>query len=257
MTTWTHAKRIWIALAIVACSGAWAPAQALQIGEGDVVGVFQKNGIEVIVNLGDGSVGSTVDLTGLVDIAAFDGSLAGAKFVALAVPDPGKSETCCGGFELDLDNILYSTLVSNPMPNDIQIETAMGITDVAQPGVNTWFNLLRQLAGTDSEQLSVTQQFSYEAYLGVGTDAIANSFVFSIAGVFDGNGRLEIPLYYAQRGNVDFGGSAPVYRQESIVAIDETDLEFLAAPEAGAALATAAGAAMLAVAGSRRRRRSA
>jgi hypothetical protein len=233
-----------------------APAGALQIGDGDVVAVFQKAGIEVIVNLGQPEIGTTIDLTGVVDIAAFGGSVAGAKIVALAVPDPDKTVNI-GGSPALIHNIVYSTLVEDPQPLDGEVEAAMGITDVG-PSANTWFNLLRQLGGTDSVQVSTSDLFSYELYLGVGSDKIANSFSFSVAGTADGSGELEIPLYYAQRGYVDFGGPAPIREALALLSIAETDVEFreIQVPEASAALGTLGGGAVLALLAARRRARA-
>ena len=230
MTIRTHGPRAFLALALTAL----APmgASALQIAEGDVVGVFQKNGTEIIVNLGDGAIDSTVDIGDVVD--SLGGSLADAKFVALAVPDTDKTVNCCGG-TLVLHNIVYSTLVPDPLPGDLQIEVAMGITDIAGPGVNTWFNLLRQLPGVDSEQVVVSDLFSYQSYLGLGTDAIANSFTFSTAGIIESDGALTIPIYYAQRGYTDFGGPASIHEVRANVVIDGDTLTFTAAPEPAAA----------------------
>lgn len=249
----THGTLALGALAAAAVLG--GPATALQIGDGDVVAVFQKAGIEVIVNLGQPDVGSTVDLTGIVDIGPFGGTLAGAKFVALAVPDPDKTTTI-QGTPVPLHNILYSTFEENPAPLDGQVEVAVMITDTV-PNAATWFNLLRQLGGTDSVQVSTTDLFSYEAYLGAGNDHIANSFSFSVAGTIDGSGEIEIPLWYSQRGWEDFNGPAPIHEARALLSIAETDVEFLAVPEASAALGTLGGGAFLALLAARRSARSA
>jgi hypothetical protein len=243
------------AAALAAAAALGGPASALQIGDGDVVAVFQKAGIEVIVNLGQPDIGATVDLTGIVDIAAFDNTLAGAKFVALAVPDPDKTTTI-QGTPVPLHNILYSTFVENPAPGDGQVEVAVMITDTV-PNAATWFNLLRQLGGTDSVQVSTSDLFSYEAYLGVGGDRIATSFDFSVAGTIDENGAIEIPLWYSQRGWEDFNGPAPIHEARALLSVAETDVEFLAVPEASAVLGTLGGGVVLALLAARRRAASA
>lgn len=240
-------------LAATAALGAGAPAGALQIADGDLVGVFVKNGFELVVNLGPVDPGSRLDLSGTVGIPEFGGSLADAKFVALAVEDPGRTVTCCGG-TFPLENIVYTTLQPDPMPDDNQIASAMGKVDQPDPGAVVWFNLLRQLSGTDTELISSSELYSYESVLGVGADAVGSAFPFSTAGFFDGSEMLQIPLYSAVRGYADFGGPDPEHLELVTLAFDGGMLEFAPAPEAPAVLRLLAGISVLLAA--RRIRRS-
>jgi len=242
------------ALTLLFAFGLGAPAQGLQIDDGDLVGVFVKNGFEVIVNMGPATAGSTLDLAGVVDVAEFGGSLAGAKFVGLGVEDPLRTVTCCGG-TFPLENVIYTSLVPDPMPSDLEIENAMKALDVGLAGSTVWFSLLRQLPGTDSELVASAQLYSYETVVGVGTDAIANMFTFSTAGVFDDQGRLSIPVYSAVRGYGDFGGPDVEYLNLAQLSIDGTDVSFEPAPEAPAVLGMLGAAAALLAASRQRRRR--
>jgi hypothetical protein len=215
-----------------------APAAALNIENGDLVGIFQKGGTEVIVNLGPATPGSMLDLDpGTFNQPGFGNSVAGAKFVGLAVEDPGRTVNCCGGGPFPDENVIYTSLVLNPMPDDSQIEQAMNIMDTELPS-NAWFWQLRQLPGTDQDVIETTAVNSYEGNLGLGTDAIANFIGFSTAGVFDGNGHLTMPVYSAVRGYESFGGPPAEYMQIATVAIDNTSIDFQPAPEAPAILGT-------------------
>jgi hypothetical protein len=49
---------------------------------------------------------------------------------------------------------------------------------------------------------------SYELNLGFGTDAVANRFQFSTAGIVAADGTLTIDVFSAIRGYADFGGPA-------------------------------------------------
>jgi hypothetical protein len=233
-----------------------APAPALQIDPGDLVGVFVKGGTEVVVNLGPADPGGMLDLAANVfDNPEFDGSASGAKFVGLAVEDPGRTVNVPGVGPVLAHNLVYTSQVVDPMPTDAEIEVAMNAVDVALPGANTWFNLLRQLPGSDTEVIATSEAFSYTNVLGFGTDAVANSFTFSTAGTVDEQGRVSIAVYGAQRGYESFGGPPTEYLQISTLQIDGTSVDFEPAPEAGALAGTLVGAAVLAAAGARRRRR--
>jgi hypothetical protein len=230
-----------------------APAAAMVIDNGDLVGVWVKNGFEVVVNLGPANPGAPLDLAGTLDITEFGGDLIGAKFIGLAVEDPGRTVNVPGFGVQPQENIIFTSLVTDPMPTDTEIAAAMGTVDTASPSTAVWFNLLRQLPGTDSEVISSSELFSYEQVLGVGTDAIASRFTFSTAGVYDGQERLSIPLYSAVRGYSDFGGPDTEYAAILNLAFDGTEVEFLPAPEASSALGTLIGGALLAAHARRRR----
>jgi hypothetical protein len=229
-----------------------SPARALQIENGDVVGIFVKNGNELIVNLGPFEAG-TVDLGNLFNGAGFEGTPAGSKFVALAVEDPGRMVNVPGFGQFPQENIVYSTLATDPMPTDSQIELSMKSVDAAQPGAVVWFNLLRAFPGSDSEALPSTNTSSYESVLGLGTDAIGNNMSFSTAGEVDGQGQLTISVYSDVRGYADFGGPDTEHLTLGQLEIDGNEVTFVA-PEAAAVLRVGAGLAVLAVASLLRRR---
>ena len=250
------AKRRAALLGVVAALGLGAPAGALVVAPGDLVGVWVKNGFEVVVNLGPPNPGAPLDLAGTIDITEFGGDLVGARFIALAVEDPGRTVNVPPFGPVPQENIIFSSLVNDPMPSDIEIEAAMRVVDSTNATSNVWFQLLRQLPGTDSELISSSELFSYEQVLGVGTDAVANTFTFSTAGVYDAQEQLSIPLYSAVRGYVDQGGPVTEYTEILNLAFDGTEVEFQPAPEASAALGTVVGAVVLAALSRRRRSRS-
>jgi hypothetical protein len=240
-------------LAVLAGLALATPARALVIENGDLVGVWVKNGFEVVVNLGTPTPGAPLDLTGTIDITEFSGSLVGARFIGLAVEDPGRMVNVPGFGSQAQENVIYTSLVTDPMPSDSEIAAAMGVVDSTGASANVWFNLLRQLPGTDSEVIPSSELFSYEQVLGVGTDAIANRFTFSTAGVYDLDERLEIPVYSAVRGYADLGGPATEYAEILNLAFDGSQVEFQPAPEASGALGTLVGGVVLTALARRRK----
>jgi hypothetical protein len=221
------------------------PASALQIAEGDFVGVFVKDGTEVIVNLGSPQVGEMPPLpANLFSGPPFNGSLVDVKFVGLAVPDLDRTVNCCGG-TFPQPAIIYTSPMTDPTPSDDQIELAANAVDQAGAGANTWFNFLRALGGTDSEVINSSELFSYTTVLGLGTDAVANSFTFSTAGVVEADGTLRLGVYEAVRGYEFAGGPATEYTAISTLVLDGTDVTFEEAPEAAQVLGTLVGIAVL------------
>jgi hypothetical protein len=250
-----RARRAARGAVLLACAALAAPASALQIDNGDIVGVFSKNGFEVVVNLGTGTPGTGVDLSGVVPIPQFNpGGMVGVKFVALAVDDPGRMITCCGGFTVPLENIEYSTLVADPMPADTEIALAMGRVDHVSASAVVWFQLLRQHSGVDSEILASTDLDSYELVLGHGTDAIDNWFQFSTAGILDAQQQLEIGFHSSVRGYADQGGPDSEHEHLLNIVVDGDQVDFEPAPEPSAAIGTVVGALALAACSRRRRR---
>jgi hypothetical protein len=149
-------------------------------------------------------------------------------------------------------NVIYTTEVEDPMPTDDQIDLAMKQLEDPLPGSTAWFNLLRDLPGTDSEEIAASELFAYSSVLGLGTDAIANQFSFSTAIQFDASGEAIVPVYSAVRGFEVFGGEPAEYIEIARLSLDVDGGSFEEAPEAPAALGLLAGA--LALCGSRRMR---
>jgi len=231
--------------ALAAAIASTTPAQGLVIAEGDLVGIFVKNGVEVIINMGPAEPGRTFNLAGNFDGTGFDGSLVGAKFIGLAVEDPARTVNVPGFGEQLQGNLIYTTEAPDPMPTDDQIDLAMAQLEDPLPGSTAWFNLLRELEGTDVDEIETSELFSYSSVLGLGTDAIANQFSFSTAIYFDENGEAEFPLYSAIRGFEVFGGEPGEYVEIARLTLDVDGGSFEPAPEAPAALALLAGAVAL------------
>ena len=174
--------------ALIAFAGG-SPAQALVIDPGDMVGVWVKNGFEVVVNLGPATPGAPMDLAGTIDSAEFGGSLVGARFIGLAVEDPDRTVNVprlrpAAPREHHLH--LADRRPDADGHRDRDRDEAGGQHGFATAAV--WFQVLRQLPGTDSELIASTELFSYELVLGAGgTDAIDNTLH-----LLDG-GRLRRP----------------------------------------------------------------
>jgi hypothetical protein len=228
-------------------------ATALQIEDGDFIGIFVKNGVEVIVNMGAAEPGA-IDLSSELDVPAFGGTLEGVKFVGLAVEDPGRTINCCGQpTPLPQPNLIYTSLLVDPTPTDSQIALAMEAVDNVLPGSTAWFNVLRQLPGTDSEEIAVDELFSYTSTLGLGTDAVANNLPFSTAAVFDANERITgLGVYLAVYGYEDFGGPETEYLAIGNLGFDGPN-GTISVPEASQVLGTLLGFAVLGAARVRRR----
>jgi len=153
---------------------------------GDLVAVWVKSNFELIVNLGpidslqEGPVASFPVPT------QFAGSnLIGARFTALAVPNPVASFTQCS---FDPPPPQYQIgFTTNGDPSQIsplQIANAQSVLDTPTAGQAWLLNLNNiptsgdpnVIENTDSDALiSTSQTFSYTANVGLGTDAIANN----------------------------------------------------------------------------------
>jgi hypothetical protein len=222
-------------------------AQAIPIANGDLIVVLQKSGTEVIVNLGSFASTAAVDLSGAA--ASLGGSLEGAKVVAVGVEEPGRQTPDFGFGPLPQENILFSSLSAPVGLTDAAIEVGMNSTDTSLASA-AWF---WQLRSASSNVVQTSQSFSYQLNLGLGTDAIANSFPFSIAGIISG-GSLTLGIYSAVRGYEGFDPNAPAteVRLVGSLAINGNSLSYV--PEPGTLLLVAAGLAGLAAFDRRARR---
>ncbi len=241
---------------------------------GDLVGVWVKNGFEVIENLG------AIESIGLGTVksfevpAEFDGTLSGAKFTALAVPNP---DAVFSGLGLDPPppqaNIALTTLGDPETITSVQVGEAQAVLDPPIGG-QTWLNNLNSMptAGNtgviennDGEAVIATTLYAaYTATLGFTTDAIANTITLSTAVVIDPlevGDDYAIPLYEVAQTlthvNDDYVFGTQV-TQVGVLTGDSggsgsTTLSLQEAPEpAGVAL----GAVALAALGAVRRRRA-
>jgi hypothetical protein len=242
-----------LALALGLALAAFASrAEAIPISNGDLVVVIQKGGTELILNLGDAfTPNDSLDLSSTIaGIPAFGGNLNGAKVVAIGVDDPGR--TVDFGFgALPQENIVFSTLEADPAGSltDQAIETGMSVVDSTLQSA-AWFWQLRSVSGNT---LQTTAAASYQMNLGLGTDAVANNFPFSIAGVVDGNGSLSLTVYSAVRGYTDFGGPDRSVSPIAALVVNGSNLAYV--PEPGTLLLVGAG--LLGLAGLDRRTRQA
>lgn len=188
---------------------------------GDLIGVWVKNGFEWIMNLGPIDQLGQGPVTSFAVPAQFGGNLTGAKFTALAVPNPDAAYT-----DLGLEppppqpNIGLTTLGDPGVISDVQVGDAQAVLDPPLGG-STWLNNLNVIpaAGSadvivnnDDEALISTTLFAaYTATLGFSTDAIGNTLTISTAVVIEAGVDYEIPLYEVfqtlveDQGNFVFG----------------------------------------------------
>lgn len=197
-------------LAALTISLASLPAEAFlfvsggNARSGDLVAVWVKNNFELIVNLGP------VEELGLGTVhsftvpAQFGGSLTGAKFTALAVPNPDAVYDDLGLEPPPPQNNIALTTLGDPLTIDpLAIGNAQSVLDTPTGG-STWLTLLNAIpaaggqdviANDDDEALISSSLFAaYTLNLGFTTDAIANTLSLSTA-VTISEATYEIPLY--------------------------------------------------------------
>jgi hypothetical protein len=216
----------------MAVAGFASGAQAIPIANGDLLVVLQKSGTEVLVNLGDYASSHSVDLTAASSTL---GGLEGAKVAVVGVIEPGR--TMDFGFgAFPAENILFSTLPTSFVIDDLQIEVAMNSIDSALASA-AWF---WQLRSVPSNVIQTSASFSYQSNLGLGTDRIASALSFSIAGLITG-GNLNLDIISAARGYPDFGGPSKVVEPAGSLVISGNSLVYSAVPEPGTLVLLAAG----------------
>jgi hypothetical protein len=176
---------------------------------GDLIAVWVKNGFELILNLG------AVDQIGLGTVATFevpaefDGSLAGAKFTALAVPNP---DAVFAGLGFDpplIQNNIALTTLGDPLAITYnQVADAQSVLDSPVSAQTNWFVLLGSIpaagqtgvvSNTDTEALIQTTLFaSYTGNVGFTSDSIGGRIPLSTAvsiAIGQPDRPYSIPLY--------------------------------------------------------------
>jgi len=177
---------------------------------GDLVAVWVKNGFELILNLGP--VDSIPEsLPGFAVPNEFDNNLSGAKFTALAVPNPVMTYP---GFNPPLPdaNIAMTSLADPTGMTYVQVANAQAGLDAYTGGIDAWLRKLNTIdpAGgpgtqiienTDTRLVISTSLFaSYTGNIGFATDQIANTISVSTATIVDPNSTgdpYSIDLWYS------------------------------------------------------------
>lgn len=196
------------ALALAQPAAAFLFVSGSNARSGDLVAVWIKNNTELIVNLGPVEALGSGPIFNLSVPAQFGGNLSGAKFTALAVPNP---DAVYAGLGLDpappQPNVALTTLGDPLTISPVQVGDAQAVLDPPQGG-QTWLNGLNAIppAGTfdviandADEALIPTSLFaSYTGNVGFASDAIANTLTLSTAITIDAGttgAAWEVPLY--------------------------------------------------------------
>lgn len=203
----------WVAGALGALTllAAAAPAEAFlyvrgnNSRSGDLVAVWVKNGFELIVNLGPVDDLAPGPLVSFEVPAEFDDTLEGAKFTALAVPNPAAVFTGLGiDPPLVQNNIALTTLGD---PGTISFTQTGEAQSQLDPPIasQAWLNLLGTIPAAgqtgvvensdDAALISTTLYASYTNVIGFATDAIANTLTLSTATSVAAETGFAIPLY--------------------------------------------------------------
>jgi hypothetical protein len=174
---------------------------------GDLVAVYVKNGFELILNLGPVEDVGPGEVVSFEVPGEFDGTLEGAKFTALTVPNPN---AVFSGLGLDpplaQGNIALTTLADPTTIIFNQIGEAQSQLDPSG-AATAWLTLLGTIpaagqsgvvSNTNTEALIQSTLFaSYKGNIGFSSDAIANTLTISTAtSIVAGETQAyEIPLY--------------------------------------------------------------
>jgi hypothetical protein len=226
------------------------PASAFSFSSGDLIVDFSKGGIEVVLNLGPaptGPAGASINATSLSLPAIYGGTLAGAKYLALAVPDPTKvftSPPAVAG--VPQGNIVLTTLGN---PGTISFQNVGDAQAQLDGNGSAWFQLLKTVGAANGTSVlmntantlwiqdSLAQ--SYKSVLnGSSTDAIGATVPVSVAGlVSDAVIGDSLPLYEVLQDFVLDPGGDPVDVKTDVVSLGALKL----VPEPGTALLLGAG----------------
>ena len=243
------------AAALVVASMAPGASRALpfQYADGDIIGVFTKSGVDMIVNLGQlPASGATTKVFALP--SQFSGTTAGGKFSAFRVGDPFAFPE---SIEFTTQNAL-----SFPDPTG-QFASAVG---AAQANLISWFSLLPLIpdapAGgnvfardTDRVVVNANATFSYSTVLGISADAIGEVLTNGVSTktIFDGNGDLAVPFYTVTYDFDNDGNSVYGKTLRGTFTVDDGAVTFTAIPEPGTLVLVFAGLTGLALSGRRER----
>ncbi|HTO05718.1 MAG TPA: PEP-CTERM sorting domain-containing protein [Myxococcota bacterium] len=161
---------------------------SLSARAGSLVGVYQKNGFEYLVNLGTGVGPLTYD----ANITEFGGSTAGALFSVVGVVD----RNLVDDFGSAIGNIEYSKTGSPGSLSDDAILTAG--TRVAGFGTSdSWFDLIPAIAnGAPGTHTTIPNNLVNSFAVRV-DNTFFGAFPFSIAGTIAADGTLTTSVYQA------------------------------------------------------------
>jgi hypothetical protein len=186
-----HCTLPWLRKGALAVAG-FALVFGVSLGAraGSLVGVYEKNGFEYLVNLGDSSALGPVSYD--ANIAEFGGTTADALFTIVGVEDRNLIDS----LGISIGNVIFTKTGAAPTLTDDNITAAQ--TKVAGFGTaDSWYDLIPSIvsgpAGT-SAVISASAGNSFEIKV---DNSFFGSFPFSTAGTIGSDGSFTTALYRA------------------------------------------------------------
>ena len=229
------------ALAILA--GVPHRSQALPL-----VGVYEKNSFEFIVNLGDSASLNTLNYN--ANISQFGNTTAGAQFTIVSVLSRTFTDSSGAAF---LGNVVYTKTGTAP---DASALTDNGVTQaqnfVAGAGTaDSWFDLITNVINGGAGFNIVLASNAANSFETKVDNTFFGNFPFSTAGTIDGSGILSTTLYSSVASDL-FSGAPLTVTKIMDLGVTSTGIHKVTpAPEPASLVLI--GAALGAVAALRRR----